>query len=327
MPRDRMLRPGFAVGLWAAFCLVAAFYGNWSGFGARPFAATLGAFAILLAGEICLASPGIREPLVRATGPQGGAMLALWPLGAYTLYAAGTGSLSWSRIGIAAIYMLAPLALAASAHAAKPGVWQDYAIMLAVALPVRLGWLHRLFPYPEFRLGYILPMLLGINVGLAAFLFVRRLDGIGYSIGWRLDWGIAVALCFAAVAVIDIPLGIAIHFVRFDPGAAHWRALPIDLLSIFVFTGWPEEFLFRGLLQNLLSKSLRNENSGWIAASIIFGLSHIDHGVFPNWRYVLLATIAGVFYGLAWQRSKSMFPAAVVHTLVDTTWHLLFRTL
>ena len=66
---------------------------------------------------------------------------------------------------------------------------------------------------------------------------------------------------------------------------------------------------------------------GWIVASIIFGLSHIDHGVFPNWRYVLLATVAGIFYGLAWRRTKSMFPAAVVHTLVDTTWHLLFQTL
>src|SRR5271169_4931676 len=148
MPKDRMLRPALAVGLWGALCLVAAFYGNWSGFGARPFAATLAAFAVLLAGEICLASPGIREPLVRASGPQGGAMLALWPLGAYALYAAGTGSLTWLRIGIAAIYILTPLALAASAHAAKGGVWQDYAITLAVALPVRLGWLHRLFPYP-----------------------------------------------------------------------------------------------------------------------------------------------------------------------------------
>ena len=322
-----MLRPGFAAGLWAALCLVAAFYGNWSGFGARPFAATLAAFAILLAGEICLASLGIREPLVRATGPQGGAMVALWPLGAYVLYAAGTGSLTWLRIGIAAAYILTPLALAASAHAAKPGAWQDYATMLAVALPVRLGWLHRLFPYPEFRLGYILPMLLAINVGLAAFVFVRRMDGIGYSMGCGWEWAITAALCFAAIAVIDIPLGIAIHFVRYEPGAAHWRALPLDLLSIFAFTGWPEEFLFRGLLQNALRKSLRSENTGWIAASIIFGLSHISHGIFPNWRYVLLATIAGLFYGLAWRRTASMFPAAIVHTLVDTTWHLFFRTL
>src|SRR5579862_5468433 len=301
MPSNRMLRPGFAIGLWAALVLAGAFYGNWSGLGARPFATTLAAFAILLAGEICLAVPGIRETLVRAAGPQAGAMVALWPFCAYVLYAVGTGSVSWFRMAIAAIYILTPLVLAASAHAAKAGAWQDYATMLAIALPVRLGWLHRLFPYPEFRLGYILPMLLAINVGLAAFLFVRRMDGVGYSIGWGLSWGIAVVLCFAAIAAIDIPLGTAIHFVRYDPAHAGWRALPLDFLSIFVFTGWPEEFLFRGLLQNALRKSLRSENAGLIVASIIFGLSHIHHGRFPNWRYVLLATIAGMFYGVAWR--------------------------
>ena len=41
----------------------------------------------------------------------------------------------------------------------------------------------------------------------------------------------------------------------------------------------------------------------------------------------VLATIAGVFYGFAWRRSQSMFPAAIVHTMVDSTWHLLFPTL
>ena len=322
-----MMRPGLAVGLWAALCLAAAFYGNWSGLGGRPFAATLAAFAILLAGEIWLAAPAVRERLVRATGPQGGAMLALWPLAAYILYATGTRSLTWSHLGIAAAYILAPLAVAASAHGTKPGVWQDYAIILAVALPVRIGWLHGLFPYPEFRLGYILPMLLAMNVGLAAFVFVRRMEGIGYSIGWRAQWGAVALLCFAAIAVIDIPLGLAIHFVRFVPGAARWRMLPLDLISIFVFTGWTEEFLFRGLLQNALRKSLRSENAGLIVASVIFGLSHITHGVFPNWRYGLLATVAGIFYGLAWRRTGSMFPSAVVHTLVDTTWHLFFPTL
>jgi len=326
MSKDHAIRPWFAIGLWAALCLVAAFYGNWRGFGARPFAATMAAFDILLAGEVCLAAPGISEPLVRAVGPQGGPMMALWPLAAYILYAAGTGSMTWTRMLIAAAYILTPLALAASAHAAKPGAWQDYAAMLAIAVPVRLGWLHNLFPYPEFRLGYIFPMLFAINVGLAAFLFVRRMEGIGYSIGWNVNSGIAVLLCFAAIAAIDIPLGTAIHFVRYDPAHAPWRTLPLDFVSIFIFTGWPEEFLFRGLLQNALRKSLGSEHAGLILASIIFGLSHIDHGHFPNWRYALLATVAGVFYGLAWRRTQSMFPAAIVHTMVDATWHLFFPT-
>ena len=38
---------------------------------------------------------------MRAAGPQGGAMVALWPLGAYALYAVGTGSVTWLRMAIA----------------------------------------------------------------------------------------------------------------------------------------------------------------------------------------------------------------------------------
>jgi membrane protease YdiL (CAAX protease family) len=59
-------------------------------------------------------------------------------------------------------------------------------------------------------------------------------------------------------------------------------------------------------------------------ASIIFGFSHILHAPFPNWRYVFLATIAGLFYGRAWMKTNSIFPGTIVHALVDTTWFALF---
>jgi len=81
-------------------------------------------------------------------------------------------------------------------------------------------------------------------------------------------------------------------------------------------------------LQNCLSRTFSSDSAGWISASAIFGLAHItNNGVFPNWRYALLATIAGIFYGRTWRKTGSIFPATIVHALVDTTWHLLFRTL
>jgi membrane protease YdiL (CAAX protease family) len=336
MVGSKRLGPATALVLWGALCLGVAFYGNWAGYGGRPFAATLTAFAILLGGELCLASPALREAVQRTAGPQGGVLLALWPLAAYAVYAFGTGTASYGRFGIAVAYTLVPLALVASAHAdrGKAGAWQDYAAMLAIFFPlwltVKLGVVHfnlrTLFPYPE-PLGYVLTMLLAINVGLATFLFIRRMDGAGYSIGWSGDWAATVSIAFAILAAIDIPLALKIHFVRFDPHAANWRGFPLSFLEILIFTAWPEEFLFRGLLQNSLGKTLRNEYAGWIAASVIFGLSHIHNGHFPNWRYVALATIAGVFYGYAWRRTASIFPSAIVHTLVDATWRLLFPTL
>lgn len=332
MSGERQLSPAVALGLWAALCLAATFYASWQGFGGRRFAVTLGVFAFFFAVEILVAARGVQERVAGFFSSRGAlslaTLLALLPFIAYLIYALGTNTFLWQRGGIAAVCTFLPPLLLASAGKQKLGVWQDYAAAAALWLPWKIHWLHGLWPYPEERLGYVLAVLLAMNVGLAAFLFVRRLDGVGYSIAWGRGWGVAVALNFVLFAAIAIPLGQVIHFVRFDPAYSHLKTLPVTALGIFFFTAWPEEFLFRGLLQNLFSRTFSSAEVGWLVASVTFGLAHItNYGVFPNWRYVVLATIAGIFYGRAWRRTGSIFASALVHTLVNTTWHFFFRTL
>ncbi len=57
----------------------------------------------------------------------------------------------------------------------------------------------------------------------------------------------------------------------------------------------------------------------------LFGFSHITNMGFPNWRYVILASIAGLFYGWTWRKTGSIFASAIVHALVDLLWHFLFK--
>jgi len=328
----RQLNLVAALGLWASACLAATFYASWQGYGGRRFAVTLCVFALLFAAEILVAARGVQERVSTFFSMRGPLSLAIVLASllfiAYLTYALGTSTFLWQRAGIAAACTFVPPLLLASAGQRKPGVWQDYAAAAALWLPWKIHWLHGLWPYPQERLGYVLAVLLAMNVGVAAFLFVRRLDGVGYSIAWGRGWGVAVALSFVLFALIAIPLGQVIHFVRFDPAYSHLKTLPVTALGIFFFTAWPEEFLFRGLLQNLFSRTFSNAEVGWLVASVIFGLAHItNYGVFPNWRYVILATIAGVFYGRAWRRTGSIFASALVHTLVNTTWHFFFRTL
>src|SRR5580698_5371336 len=83
-----ILRPATAIMLWAAMCLAGAFYGKYEGLRGHAFLATLAALAILLAGEIWLAAPAVQDGLLRTAGPQGGAIMALWPVAAYAIYAA-----------------------------------------------------------------------------------------------------------------------------------------------------------------------------------------------------------------------------------------------
>lgn len=326
MASDYMLRPSVAVLLWSGLSLCAALYGRHS-LGTPAYFAVLMAFPMLLAGEIWLAAPLIQQLVQRAIGPQMGALVALGPLAAYFVYALGTGMLTWWRGGIAAVYAFAPTVLAASASGGTPGSWQDYAAILVIALPIKLGWLRALFPFPESRLVYVLTVLMGVNAALAAFLFVRRFEGIGYVAGWGRGWGRAYVMPVALISAIDIPLGIKLRFISFGPRHSDWRLMALNVGAIFFFTAAPEELLFRGLLQNALGKTLASERAAWIAASIIFGFSHIGNGRFPNWKYVLLATIAGFFYGYAWRKSRSLFPGALVHATVDGLWYLLFRTL
>ena len=328
MPGVRQLSVWAALGLWAAVVTGAAFYGVWHGYGGRGFAVTLGVLAFFLAIQLLLAAGNLGERLARRVGSRRGVLVAVVPFLAYLIYLLGTNSFTWWRVVIAATYLLTPVLLVLSGGVGKPGAWQDYLAMLAIFLPLKLRWVNGLWPYPGARIEYAGAVLLAINVALATFLFVRQLDGMGYNIVWGRDAALSVGIHFSLLAAIVIPLGTTLHFIRFDPTVAHWKSLPVDAIAILLLTAWPEELLFRGLLQNSLSRTLSSETGGWITASVIFGLAHItNNGVFPNWRYTLLATIAGIFYGRTWRKTGSIFPAAIVHALVDTTWHLLFRTL
>jgi hypothetical protein len=58
---------------------------------------------------------------------------------------------------------------------------------------------------------------------------------------------------------------------------------------------------------------------------VLFGLSHFHKGAAFNWRYVLLAAIAGIFYGRAWRARRKVLASSITHTAVDVVWSLWFR--
>jgi len=322
------------LGLWALLTLTGVLYAVWLGYGGRAFAATLTTFAFLFLIMLLFAARGSETLLAARLGPgagylQGAALFLL-----YLIYALGTNSFSFGRAATAAALTFIPLAIAASAERKPAGTWQDFVMIAGIwvavkPFPNRWGFSmsHWLWPFPGGQLAYVMTVLLLVNVALASFVLLRRLDGIGYSIGWGRHWSFFVLASFFGFALIAIPLGTGMHFIQWEPRWREWTSLPLTALGILFFTAWPEEFLFRGLLQNLLSRASKSEVAGWWTASILFGFSHITNLGFPNWRYVVLASIAGVFYGWTWRRTGSIFASALVHGAVDTAWHFLFHTL
>jgi membrane protease YdiL (CAAX protease family) len=253
--------------------------------------------------------------------------LGVCVLFAYLLYLLGTRSFLFTRAAAIAALMFVPLGLALWAGNAAAGAWQDFASILGIWIAVKFGPRLWLWPYPSGKLSHLLTVLVAVNAALASFLLVRRAKGIGYSMGWGKRWGIYIVGSFLVFAAIAIPLSLRLHFITFAPQWSRWSTYAGGSLAILMFTAWPEELLFRGLLQNFLAKASNSELAGWWTASVLFGFSHITNMGFPNWRYVLLATIAGLFYGWTWRKTGSIFASALVHGAVDAAWHFLFRTL
>jgi uncharacterized protein len=321
--RSRQFPFAGALALWIGLVLFAIFAGLRLNYNGRRFAVAILVAAVLLGVELFVACPRIRERSSALFSGSGFFLAPLTPLIAFLVYALNLYSSNWLWVSAGVFYVAIPSLLAAAARGKSAGRWEDYLALFIIWLPVQFRWMYRLWPYPQ-QLTHTLTILFALTTALAAFLFIRRLDSIGYAAEWRRGFGWAVLLNFVLLAVIIIPLGETIHFIHFGPTAHSLKGTPLAGLEILVFTAWPEEFLFRGLLQNLLSRSLKNRYAGWIIASVTFGFAHILHAPVPNWKYVSLATIAGLFYGRAWMKTESIFPGAIVHAFVDTIWFGFF---
>jgi len=245
----------------------------------------------------------------------------------YLIFSFPRGEFKWTN---AAVLFIIPVAMAALFEFLPAGVsrpaagklyWQDVVVLAVAGLPVEFGWLRGAFPHPGLS---ALPKLLLMDSTLYAFLVVRGLEGVGYDFRIRVrDVFIGVREC-GLFAPIVLALGLSIGFLAPHRGLPSPSSASAALLVTFFFVAIPEEFFFRGLLQNLLEPRV-GPAASLFATAMIFGLSHFNKPLPFNWRYVLLATIAGVFYGRAWRDRRRVLASAITHTLVDVIWSLWFR--
>jgi membrane protease YdiL (CAAX protease family) len=236
----------------------------------------------------------------------------------YVVYGSGTGA--WTALSFLKLLAIAASALGiyalAPVNSRKLG-WQDLAVMLIVAVPVYIGFHRYIWTAPVYL--DVMARLFSVSLAAFAVLSVRPLADVGYA--WRLeigDWTEGLKQ-LAFFAVIGVPLGFLLHFIGWHPRREGITAVALSFAGFFLFIAVAEELFFRGMLQNLLEKSVANKYMARGIASVIFGLSHINHG-FPNWRYVIMASIAGWFYGTAWHNRRSIVSASVTHAMVDTLW-------
>jgi uncharacterized protein len=245
-------------------------------------------------------------------------LIGVWCL-PYLLYAIGTQDFRW--IALLRLFIVgASLVILYTAFPVRDRsrfAWQDTlagVFLIAVVLwhglshvwnvPVGLDFMTRLFL---------------IAVVSWLWVFIRPVPNPRYEATIAKSTLKAAGENFLLFALIAIPAGFALRFTAWNP---RWRGglqFGVDFLGIFLFIAVLEELFFRGFLQSLLSTSLGSWRWAQLLVSCLFGLFHILHAPFPNWRYVALASVAGWFYGSAF-RGGGLMASSLTHAMVDTAW-------
>lgn len=249
-------------------------------------------------------------------------MLPASALPAYLIAAVPTGIFTWDR--------LAALALCAAAAAAWYRLLPacpaaDTGFLLLVAGTYISGLFGYIYPPPAEGLRIeILGQLLWIRLGVAAALWFRRMDGIGFGF-WpqRREWLVGLQH-FVTFLPLGVALTYGLEFARLSPAPGWWWKWPATFAGILWVVALGEEFFFRGLLQQWLSARL-GLRPGIVLAAVAFGAVHLPFREFPNWRFAILAAVAGWFYGRAFVYGGGIRAAMVTHALTVATWRVLFR--
>ena len=198
--------------------------------------------------------------------------------------------------------------------------WQDVVVLAVPAATHMMRLLEGAWPPPWAALS----KLFLVDTALYLYLVVRRLRAVGYClvptrsafvIGLR-EW-----LYFLP---FGIGLGFALHFIHVRLWLPGVLSLVGRVVLTFLLVAIPEEVFFRGILQNLLETRL-GQRAALIDTAMMFGLAHFNKGAAFNWRYILLATIAGIFYGRAWRAQRQILASTITHTAVDVVWSVWFR--
>lgn len=297
---------------------VAAFTAReWRTANATMAAAALLLFALLTGTTVSLSVARWRARLHNGLSP--------WPLrlfvaplaiaAAIALYSAVTGLPVMPRALAYAAYLMLPAVILGLPYGAPPSPVRVLAAAVALWLPIEFNVLPSL-PLPPG--GFRGAPLAALACGLFLCLVACPVDGIGYTFRLRRREFAIALLATGVYAFAGLPIGLATGFLEWQPRIDVVSVLVVPL-AIYLVTAVPEEFLFRGLIQNALARSIGR--AALPVASVIFGLAHL-----PDPRYVLLATLAGLAYGWVYARTGRITASAVTHALVDWIWVLLLRS-
>jgi membrane protease YdiL (CAAX protease family) len=305
--------------LWTVLCIAAAIYSQIKNIPTWLVLAVVPAFLLESGFYLAAGLRSSREFLERWQPARLACAMTVTAAVPYVVYSLGTGVFSLlSMFEILALAGVASFWFVVFGRRSST----DLAYLALMAAPVLLKVFPAVYADPYDLQVAVLGALMWYRTGVLAVLSIRQMEGINFGfLPARADWAVGVRNF-----VYFLPLGFALgYWLDFFSLRTSLNSMwPLVFIVTFVAILWvlatAEEFFFRGLLQQMLTRVSGNKWVGLLAASMIFGLAHLGFGKFPNWKFVLLATCAGLFYGRAYMQAQSIRAAMVTHALVVTVW-------
>jgi membrane protease YdiL (CAAX protease family) len=164
------------------------------------------------------------------------------------------------------------------------------------------------FNYDKAFIGAICFYLLGFDNGFKNLLF----------------WKQTIIITIASIILLLGP-AIALNYVQFE--FKYGLAILVWALNNLLFVCLSEELIFRRLIQKDLITLFSKKAVPWantigiFIAAILFGLAHFKGGV----TYITLSSLAGLFYGYAYYKTKNIEGSILVHFGLNL-FHILFLT-
>lgn len=328
-----------AVVLDALLAAAGFIYGGQRGISPAVSTPIIIAFLVQAALFLLPGFPGARQRVEQALAPGTlAALLAAWGIAPYLIFSIPLGLFSGTNFAaLLALAAVAP-ALFILAPPKKRGLnWQDVVVIVLLVAPIisgLSGFLQDAYRGPlalpeDIRRLDILGKLMVISVGAMAFLSLRSVEDVDFRFFPNIQDLKTGAKHFLYYLPIGVPLALATGLVEWAPPETLGWELAAEVagkgLGIFFATALGEELCFRGILQNLLEKTLRKPLAAQAIAAAAFGAVHLSWRFFPNLGFALASAVAGLFYGNAFREGRSVAAARVTHTLVVLAWTFLFR--
>ncbi len=203
--------------------------------------------------------------------------------------------------------------------------WMDLIIWLLLWIPFDLRWTMELLPAVD-TVSYTWWSIVISLLAVIAWVGFREAD-IGYRLAPDGKDVLVALTALALIMVLVIPPGLLSGFLTFAiPDSFKITKHTAHFIGLFLTVALPEELFFRGILLKGLYELFTTKWIALLISSLAFGLMHWNNVDSLSLKiiYVSLASVAGVGYGWAFQKSgNKLFAPILTHTLVDWIWKLL----